>query len=60
MRDQIQEAYTGQECTDQGRDHHTAVVTDDDGYSDVFVGGNHQDYRGLLHVSIEEYFARLL
>ena len=42
---------------EQSRDHHPAV---DDRYIEVFVGGNHQDCQGLLHVSTDEYFARLL
>ena len=36
-----------------------SLVLDQDHYIEVFVGGDSQDNRGLLHVSIEEYFTKL-
>ena len=40
-------------------DAHPSVIVDQDRHIEVFIGGDSQDYRGLLRVSTEEYFARV-
>ena len=41
------------------KDAHPSVVVDEDRHIEVFIGGDTQDYRGMLRVSTEEYFARV-
>ena len=37
------------------RDPHPSIVIDQDRLTEVFVGGDNQDLRGLQRVSAEEY-----
>jgi len=44
---------------DNCRDVHPTIITDEDRHIEVLVAGERQDTRGIIRVSMEEYFSRL-